>query len=155
MKQLFLFSLIVTSIMAVCQAPHVKTRNVKVAIITETEYNYMSKGYKTQVEQGLDMKKGYLAENSIQIAEGSYLFEFIPLDRIEGKDTLFVGFILKAKSGYSGTFYWYAIPAFDYGDYTKKAFDEIGNLDCNMRFLLARAYNDAIRQYLYMVYGAK
>ena len=36
---------------------------------TEEEYNYMTKGYKIQVESGLDMKKGYefidLGESSI------------------------------------------------------------------------------------------
>lgn len=26
---------------------------------TQEEYNYITKGYKTQIEQGLDMKKGY------------------------------------------------------------------------------------------------
>ena len=30
---------------------------------TEEEYNYVSKGYKIQLESGLDMKKGYRFEN--------------------------------------------------------------------------------------------
>ncbi len=30
---------------------------------TETEYNYVTKGYKIQLESGLDMKKGYRFED--------------------------------------------------------------------------------------------
>ncbi len=48
MKRLFLF------IAIACFASFAKAQGT-----TQEEYNYVSKGYKIQVESGLDMKKGY------------------------------------------------------------------------------------------------
>lgn len=46
MKKLFLALFVLASSVAFCQT-------------TDEEYNYMIKGYATQVSQGLDMKQGY------------------------------------------------------------------------------------------------
>lgn len=52
MKKLQLFALLFTlSVAAIAQT-------------TETEYNYLTKGYKIQLESGLDMKKGYSFKNT-------------------------------------------------------------------------------------------
>ena len=41
---------------------------------TEEEYNYLTKGYKIQVESGLDMKKGYTLTDLLT-SEASSLFD--------------------------------------------------------------------------------
>lgn len=75
---------------------------------TEEEYNYMTKGYKVQIENGLDMKKGYkitdLPENRI----GQYSFAFKALVRVDSKEV--AGIIVIAKSNVSGKTYYLGIP---------------------------------------------
>ncbi len=48
---------------------------------TETEYNYVKKGYKTQIEQGLDMKKGYTFKELHTNFYGTYKMKFKGLYR--------------------------------------------------------------------------
>lgn len=75
---------------------------------TEEEYNYMQKGYKNHLTDGSDIKKGYSAKEDIEkLNYGDYSFKFIPFYR---SDKSFVGLIVKAHSGSSGSDYWYGIP---------------------------------------------
>ena len=39
---------------------------------SEEEYNYLTKGYKVQIESGLDMKKGYALHNMGDMKQGNY-----------------------------------------------------------------------------------
>jgi hypothetical protein len=43
---------------------------------TGEEYNYITKGYQTQVTEGLDMKKGYHFKDMGAIKNGNYNFTF-------------------------------------------------------------------------------
>lgn len=70
--------------------------SVSVVVQAQTsleEYNYMVKGYKIQIESGLDMKKGYefRTDTSTEIAELNKM-------GLEFKDLYFV-----AKNSYRGT----------------------------------------------------
>ena len=60
MKQLYLLLILMTSSSLVAQLDSTLARSVPT---TMEEYNYMTKGYKIQVESGLDMKKGYFIED--------------------------------------------------------------------------------------------
>lgn len=51
---------------------------------TETEYNYVSKGYKIQLESGLDMKTGYRFED-----KGSFGVEYSSYSRMVSYKFLF------------------------------------------------------------------
>jgi hypothetical protein len=41
---------------------------------TEEEYNYLTKGYQTQISEGLDMKKGYHLKDMATIRQSNYEF---------------------------------------------------------------------------------
>lgn len=106
---------------------------------TEEEYNYMTKGYKMQLEGGLDMKKGYITDDPTEIKEADYSFKFIPLARLAGKDTLLVGYIVKAHSSAWDNTYWYGIP-FDDEDLVDRCFNSIKALDFPMTQAFFKAY---------------
>lgn len=74
---------------------------------TQEEYNYMTKGYKVQVESGLDMKKGYTIGSRKVFGYNTYRFEFMYLYRSNNQ---LAGIIVQAYSGVSGYTYWYGIP---------------------------------------------
>lgn len=75
---------------------------------TEEEYNYMSKGYKSMLEQGTDLKKGYSVNNNIEaISSERYSFKFIPFYR---SDKSLAGIIVKAHSNILSKDYWYGLP---------------------------------------------
>lgn len=63
---------------------------------TEEEYNYLTKGYKIQLESGLDMKKGYILKDMGEWEEGSYGFKFKALIREEADEL--AGILVMAKS---------------------------------------------------------
>lgn len=50
---------------------------------TQEEYNYLTEGYKEQLEKGLDTKRGYVfgPEQVISIDDGKFIFTFKPLLR--------------------------------------------------------------------------
>ena len=52
---------------------------------TEEEYNYLTKGYKFQIESGLDMKKGYTLQDLTSHNVGERKTEFKALFR-DGED---------------------------------------------------------------------
>src|SRR5579863_6326910 len=51
------------------------------ASTTEEEYNYLTKGYATQVSDGLDMKKGYHFKDIGSVKQSNYEFTFKELVR--------------------------------------------------------------------------
>jgi hypothetical protein len=82
---------------------------------TETENNYMTKGYRTQLESGLDMKKGYSIDDSrTKIFRGgcdgnwncNYIFKFMPLMRGNGSQA---GTIVMESSDNNATKSFYGI----------------------------------------------
>jgi len=75
---------------------------------TEIEYNYMTKGYRVQIESGLDMKSGYRFEDGGEFPIGDYSFRTMALMR-EVKNEL-AGILVVAKSRVSGNTYYVGIP---------------------------------------------
>ncbi len=77
---------------------------------TETEYNYMKKGYRQVEESGLDVKNGYYIQELTKYESGQISIRPVKLFRA---DSTFVGYILKCVSDEafgSGTNY-YVIPS--------------------------------------------
>lgn len=68
----------------------------------------MNKGYKVQIESGLDMKKSYRFSTSEVIPIGNYSFEVKSLIR-EAQNEL-SGILVISKSKVSGNTYYAAIP---------------------------------------------
>ena len=115
----------------------------KVSTVTEEEYNYMSKGFWSQIENGLDMKKGYEIENTDGYAlhYSSYTFTFYPLMILYADKTKsLVGYIIKAHSGVSGSDYHYGMPATADDVMIKRTFDSIHALDYGMTFAFFECY---------------
>jgi hypothetical protein len=75
---------------------------------TVEEYNYLTKGYKVQVESGLDMKKGYSFQDMGQVKHGSYSFDIKGLIRDAKKEL--AGLLVVTKSDISGKSYYVCIP---------------------------------------------
>ena len=82
---------------------------------TNTEYNYMIKGIKFQIENGLDTKRGYDLKPLKKIQQGNYTFNYFVL--LRNKEALnynngpYVGIVVIADSNVSGKRYFKAIPA--------------------------------------------
>jgi len=115
----------------------------KVSVVTEEEYNYMSKGYWSQIENGLDMKKGYEIENTdgYKMTYSSYTFTFYPLMKLNADKTKsLVGYIIKANSGVSGSVYHYAMPSTADDAMIKRTFDLIRVLDDSMTTAFFQCY---------------
>lgn len=82
---------------------------------TQEEYNYVTKGISTSIENGIDLKKGYwinyqddFTPLSSTITEGNYNFIFQPL--IRKSDSSLAAIIIKAKSNVSRKTYWLCLP---------------------------------------------
>jgi competence CoiA-like predicted nuclease len=76
---------------------------------TEEEYNYMTKGYKVQLESGLDMKKGYVFEDmGAETKIGNYSFMIKVLQREAKKEV--AGILVITKSNVAGKTYYMGIP---------------------------------------------
>lgn len=111
--------------------------------LSDEEYNYMAKGYWSQVENGLDMKKGYEIENTdgYELSNSSYSFTFFPLLKINADKTkCLVGYIIKAHSSVSGGNYHYAMPVNNDGVMISKTFEAIHALDYSMTFSFFKCY---------------
>lgn len=61
------------------------TATVTLAQTTQEEYNYLTEGYKEQLEKGLDVKRGYKFGEGKQVYvsgnDGKFTFDFKPLIR--------------------------------------------------------------------------
>lgn len=77
---------------------------------TEEEYNYMKKGYKQSLENGLDLKKGYKVEKLKTYKDGSVTVTFTLFKRDNG--TL-AGTILKTENNdaFGSGVNYYVIPS--------------------------------------------
>ncbi|MEK9157723.1 MAG: hypothetical protein AAB638_00890 [Patescibacteria group bacterium] len=75
---------------------------------TEAEYNYLTKGYRVQIESGLDMKKGYLMEDSQEITRGNYVFQIKFLMREAANELAAI--LIITKSNVSGNSYYTCVP---------------------------------------------
>jgi len=77
---------------------------------SEEEYNYLTKGYKIQLESGLDMKKGYILKDMGEWEEGSYGFKFKALIREEAEEIAGILVIAKSDSWTGVSTYYLCIP---------------------------------------------
>ncbi len=75
---------------------------------TVEEYKYLTKGYRIQVESGLDMKKGYDFENIGEYKIGTYQFTIKNL--IREADNELAGILIITYSTTSGITYYTGIP---------------------------------------------
>ncbi len=75
---------------------------------TIEEYNYLTKGYRIQVESGLDMKKGYKLDDLGNKKVGVYNFDLKSLVRDSSKEVAAI--LVIAHSPYSGKDYYLCIP---------------------------------------------
>lgn len=87
----------------------------KIAETTEEEYNYLTKGYKIQLESGLDMKRGYSLVNNNSTDDGKYSFEYSVLKR--NKTNEYVAILIVAKSKVWNNTYYVCIPFENYDLY--------------------------------------
>lgn len=131
MKTITTFILLSVAISSSAQRTGLKTAvNSENTIIqqgaTEEEYLYMTKGYKTQIENGLDTKKGYEISKPRKIELTNYVFDYHQL--IRTSDNYSVGLIVKATSKVWGNTYYFGIPNGN-DELLHKAFEEINKLD--------------------------
>ena len=75
---------------------------------TLEEYNYMTKGYKIQVESGLDMKKGYYINEIGEHQIGNYHFTIKNLVRENLRQL--AGTLIISRSDVTSKVYYSAIP---------------------------------------------
>ena len=104
---------------------------------TEEEYLYMSKGFKVQIESGLDNKRGYIVNNPIKFDITNYSFEYFEILRETNKSS--IGYVVKATSKVWSNTYYFAIPQKN-EDLLKKSFEEISKLDDNMTTAFFQSY---------------
>ncbi len=105
MKHLLLLLFLVSSSTLVCQLDSMLVRAVPT---TMEEYNYMTKGYKIQVESGLDMKKGYSFKDMGEHKIGNYVFNVKKLIRENQREL--AGTLIISHGEISGKTYYTAIP---------------------------------------------
>jgi hypothetical protein len=104
---------------------------------TTDEYNYMTKGYKMQIEGGLDAKSGYtLTDMGSFIVDKYYSFTYKYLTR--DSDNTFIGVMISAKSGVSGNTYYWAIPVGN-SQLLEKYYSDISELDKTMLLALTKS----------------
>jgi hypothetical protein len=71
---------------------------------TEEEYNYVTKGYPTQIADGLDMKKGYSFKDIGTLQQGNYTFTFKGLLR-ETTNEIAAELIIVKSLAWNKTYY--------------------------------------------------
>jgi hypothetical protein len=103
MKKILTFTLLFISFYSFSQ-------NITVAPTSIEEFNYLTKGYKVQIESGLDMKKGYSFKLLGTYKQGARNFEFKGLYRdSENKPCAIL--VVYAFEGYQTQYY--CIPSND------------------------------------------
>lgn len=95
----------------------------KAQVTTQTEFNYMKKGYRQVEESGLDVKKGYTVEVLGTQNKGDITCTYTLLRRA---DNSIAGIIVKTVANFSGTNY-YCIPAVNKTDAKSYGWDEFTN----------------------------
>lgn len=107
---------------------------------TQEEYNYITKGYKVQIESGLDMKKGYTMVDygvwSLNHGEQTRLCEFKGLVRAGQSKPCAILMLYKRTDIANGVNYYVCIPSNDAPEeiwsQTLKHLDEIYK-ECNIQ----------------------
>ncbi|MCX6312604.1 MAG: hypothetical protein NT084_13325 [Bacteroidetes bacterium] len=70
---------------------------------TQEEYNYLTKGYKTQVvEQGGDLKKGYVLEQVCSLSDTLESTTMYCFKRISGEQKTIAAYLIVYSSGIEG-----------------------------------------------------
>ena len=97
---------------------------------TEEEYNYITKGYKVQLESGLDMKKGYslkdLGDYNINYSDAIRGMTFKGLYRGADLKPCAIMAIYKKKEGEAVTYSeYYCIPSIDAKDLWSKTLAQL------------------------------
>jgi hypothetical protein len=85
-------------ILALLTVQTINAQSCKVLPTTTDEYNYIVKGYKIQLESGLDMKKGYSLRNILQNSADGRSVVFKELIKDE-KDLRAIMAIFTGKNG--------------------------------------------------------
>ena len=80
---------------------------------TQEEYNFMDKGFKTMLESGLDMKKGYVLKDTISFSALNAKYQIVFVNMIREKNRSFAGTIAVVSITNSSKKYFLAIPAAD------------------------------------------
>lgn len=103
-KMLYLFFLLSSSQLS----GQLDSMLVNATPTTLEEYNYLVKGYKIQVESGLDMKIGYHLEDIGEHDIGGYHFKIKNLIRDSANEL--AGILIITESTSSGIIYYTGIP---------------------------------------------
>lgn len=93
-------------------AEDINAQSCKTAGTTLEEYNYVVKGYKVQIESGLDMKKGYSLVDIRKVEFGGRRAIFKELIK-NGKDLRAIMVIFTGKNGLTS---YYCIPLGEVSD---------------------------------------
>ena len=88
---------------------------------TQQEFLYMTKGLKTQIESGLDMKNGYELKGIREVEQENYIFYFQALLRKEKKDKV-AGVVVIAKNKITSELSFKAIPVVNEDKNEKEVF---------------------------------
>ena len=108
---------------------------------TLEEYNYMTKGYRIQLESGLDTKKGYQVQDLLKISKNDYSFDFKTLTR-EADDEL-AGIMVLAYSKVWDNRYYLAIPIKN-NDLYQRFEDDVERWDKKMTMAYAIAVSEML-----------
>jgi len=102
---------------------------------TQEEYNYVTKGYKTQLESGLDMKKGYTLKALTSATSGVRSVTLQGLYRTS-TNVLCAIIIIYTKSGNATEYLCAPMPGSSeviYNQYFESLYDESKNINANAR----------------------
>jgi hypothetical protein len=118
----------------------------KIAETTVEEYNFLTKGYKIQLEAGLDMKRGYSLVNNSSTDDGKYSFEYSVLKRNATNE--YVAILVVAKSKTWNNTYFICIPFENYELYNLYL-QSISSWD----YPMSKAYINSLSSKLGMIYN--
>lgn len=100
-------------------------------VTTTEEYNYLTRGYKTQLESGLDMKKGYMfGDGSQPITYGNYTFQFRPLVR-EATGEIAAILLVATSKAWGNNIYYFCLPRNNH-ELSTRHITELRTLDAAM-----------------------
>lgn len=109
MKKVLLLALLLTVGMSFGQETKKEEVTTRVIKTTAEEYNYLTKGIKTQSQNGLDRtKNGYEFGGKTKLKVGQYNFIFTPFIKTVTNDMVAIS--VEAHSNVSGKDYYLCIP---------------------------------------------
>lgn len=95
---------------------------VSFAQTTDAEYTYLSKGIKTSIENGLDIKAGYELKSLLSKKISNYQFDFYSFRRVQKNEVAAI--LIVAKNNVSDETFYYCNPI-ENNDLLTKYFKEI------------------------------